>query len=122
MCKIPAEIVIDFSTKSLELHANLMEKWQKALAASDTWVTKLSTGPSRHRVARLLIWLAETCYKEQFILPSRKDTGNILALTTETVSRLIAEMRRDELLELHKGGYATANLGALKRIVKEDDA
>lgn len=122
VCKIPAEIVLDFSTKSLELHANLMEKWQKALAASDTWVTKLSTGPSRYRVVRLLIWLAETCSEERFILPGRKDMGNILAVTTETVSRIIAEMRRDGLLELHKEGYATANLGALKRIVKEDDA
>ena len=46
VCKIPAEIVINFSTKSLDLHANLMEKWQKALATSDTWLTKLSTGPS----------------------------------------------------------------------------
>ena len=122
VCKIPAEIVLDFSTSSLELHANLMEKWQKALATSDTWLTKLSTGRSRHRVARLLIWLAETCNEEKFILPGRKDMGNILAVTTETVSRLIAEMRRDGLLELHTHGYATANVSELKKIVKDIDA
>jgi CRP-like cAMP-binding protein len=43
-----------------------------------------------------------------------------LALTIETVSRLIAEMRRDGLLELHKDSYATANVEALKKIVKEE--
>ena len=122
VCKIPAEIVIDFSAKSRELQANLMHKWQNALATSDIWLTKLSTGPSRYRVIRLLIWLAETCSEEKFILPGRKDMGSILALTTETVSRLIAELRRDGLLHLHKNGYATADIGALKQIVREVDA
>jgi CRP/FNR family transcriptional regulator len=119
VCKIPAEIVLDFSTKSLELHENLMKKWQDALATSDTWLTKLSTGPSRYRVLRLLIWLAETCNEDQFILPGRKDMGNILSVTTETASRLIAELRRDGLLEVHEHGYASANVDALKKIVKE---
>ena len=119
VCRIPAEIVIDFSAKSPELQANLMNKWQNALATSDTWLTRLSTGPSRYRVIRLLIWLAETCSEEKFILPGRKDMGSILALTTETVSRLIAELRRDELLNLHKNGYATADIRALKQIVRE---
>lgn len=119
VCKIPAEIVLDFSTKSFELHANLMKKWQDALATSDTWLTKLSTGPSRYRVARLLIWLAETSNEERFILPGRKDMGNILSVTTETASRLIAEMRRDGLLDVQEHGYASANVDALKKIVKE---
>jgi CRP/FNR family transcriptional regulator, anaerobic regulatory protein len=121
-CRIPAEIVIEFSAKSNKLQANLMNKWQHALATSDAWITRLSTGPSRYRVIRLLIWLAETCSEEKFILPGRKDMGSILALTTETVSRLIAELRRDGLLNLQKNGYATADIGALKRIVREGDA
>jgi CRP/FNR family transcriptional regulator, anaerobic regulatory protein len=120
VCEIPAVIVQDFSSKSLELHENLIRKWQDALTTSDTWLTKFSTGRSRYRVARLLIWLAETCDKDKFILPGRKDIGKILALTIETVSRLIAEMRRDGLLKLHKDSYATANVEALKKIVKEE--
>ncbi|HBH36467.1 MAG TPA: Crp/Fnr family transcriptional regulator [Gammaproteobacteria bacterium] len=119
VCKIPAELVLDFSVKSPELHANLMEKWQQALTTSDTWLTRLSTGPSRYRVVRLLIWLSENCPKEEFYMPGREDIGNMLSLTTETVSRTIAGLRRDGELELRGQDRARADVAGLKKIVKE---
>ncbi len=122
VCKIPAEIVLNYSIMSPELHANLLKKWSDALTLSSTWLTRLSTGPARHRVIRLLIWLSETCDQEEFILPGRADTGNILALTTETVSRLIAELRREGVLEVLEKGHAKVDVDALKKIVKESDA
>lgn len=121
LCKIPAELVLDFSNKSPELHANLMKKWQDALTTSDTWLTRLSTGNSRYRVVRLLIWLSENCPHEEFYLPGREDIGNMLSLTTETVSRMIAELRRDGYLELLKPDRAKADLAGLKKIVKESE-
>jgi CRP/FNR family transcriptional regulator len=121
VCKIPAEIVLSYSLMSPELHANLLKKWSDALTLSSTWLTRLSTGPARYRIIRLLIWLSETCDQEQFILPGREDTGKILALTTETVSRLIAELRRDGVLEVLGHGHARADLDALKKSVKEYD-
>ena len=90
MCKIPADIVLDLSHKSPELHTYLLDKWQLALTTSDTWITKFSTGPARYRVARLMIWLAENSLDEDFYMPGRENMGNILSLMTETVSRTIA--------------------------------
>ncbi len=119
VCKIPANLVLDLSHKSPELHANLLNKWQLALTTSDTWLTKLSTGPSRYRVVRLLIWLAENSLDEEFYIPGREDMGNILSLTTETVSRAIAELRRDGNLELRGSNSAGADVSKLKKIVKE---
>ena len=119
VCKIPADIVLDLSHKSPELHANLLNKWQHALATSDTWLTRLSTGPSRYRVVRLLIWLSENCPDEEFFMPGREDIGNMLSLTTETVSRTIAGLRRDGEIELLGADRARANVAKLKKIVKE---
>jgi len=119
VCKIPADLVLDLSHKSPELHANLLNKWQLALTTSDTWLTKLSTGPSRYRVVRLLIWLAENSFDEEFYMPGREDMGNILSLTTETVSRTIAGLRRDGVLELRASNSAMADVSNLKQIVKE---
>ena len=119
VCKIPADIVLDLSHKSPELHQNLLKKWQLALTTSDTWLTKLSTGPSRYRVVRLLIWLAENTLDEEFYMPGREDMGNILSLTTETVSRTIAGLRRDGDLEMRGSNSAWADVSRLKKIVKE---
>ena len=119
VCKIPARLVLDFSIKSPELHENLLNKWQFALTTSDTWLTKLSTGPSRYRVARLLIWLSENSQDKAFFMPGRKDMGNMLSLTTETVSRTIAELRRDGDIELRGPNRASVDVTGLKKIVKE---
>lgn len=119
VCKIPADIVLELSRKSPELHANLLNKWQHALTTSYTWLTRLSTGPSRYRVVRLLIWLAENCHHEEFYMPGREDIGNMLSLTTETVSRTIAGLRRDGDLELLGSERARADVAKLKKIVKE---
>lgn len=119
ICKIPADKVLEFSIKIPELHANLLEKWQFALMTSDTWLTKLSTGPSSHRVVRLLIWLAENQSAQVFYMPGRKDIGNMLSLTTETVSRIIAGMRRDGDLELLGVDRARVDIAALKKTINE---
>ncbi len=119
VCKIPSNLVLDLSHKSPELHANLLNKWQLALTTSDIWLTKLSTGPSRYRVVRLLIWLSENSLDEEFYMPGREDMGNILSLTTETVSRAIAGLRRDGVLELRGSNSAMADVSKLKKIVKD---
>jgi CRP-like cAMP-binding protein len=121
LCKIPAELVLNFSIKSRELHTNLMEKWQDVLTTSDTWLTRLSTGNSRYRVVQLLIWLSENCPHEEFYLPGREDIGNMLSLTTETVSRTIAEIRRDGDLVLPGKDRAKVDVANLKKIVMESE-
>ena len=49
----------------------------------------------------------------------RADMGNMLALTTETVSRNIAGLRRDGDLELLGRDRARIDVASLKRIVKD---
>ena len=52
-------------------------------------------------------------------MPGREDIGNMLSLTTETVSRTIAGLRRDGDIELLGSDRARADAAKLKKIVKE---
>ena len=119
-CAIPVKTIEMLATEQPQLHKTLLSKWKDALSTSDSWLTRLSTGPSRYRVIRLLIWLAENSSEKAFYLPGREDIGNMLALTTETVSRTIADLRRDGLIELVRSDYARADLRKLKSIVKDE--
>lgn len=119
ICKIPADFALDLTYRNQKLLRSLLDKWQQALVTSEAWLTRLSTGPSRYRVVRMLIWLSENSPEADFFLPGRKDIGLMLGLTTETASRIIAELRRDKQLQLLGGGRALADVHALRAIIKE---
>ena len=119
-CAIPVSTVEFLASEQPQLHKTLLTKWHDALSTSDSWLTRLSTGPSRYRVIRLLIWLAENTHEKAFYLPGREDIGHMLALTTETVSRTIADLRRDKYIELVRSDYARADVKKLKAIVKDE--
>jgi CRP/FNR family transcriptional regulator, anaerobic regulatory protein len=119
ICKIPADFALGLTYRNQQLLRSLLDKWQQALVTTETWLTRLSTGPSRYRVVRMLIWLAENSPEQDFFLPVRKDIGLMLGLTTETASRIIAELRRDKQLRLLGGGRALADVPALRAIIKE---
>ncbi len=50
------------------------------------------TGSAMRRICRFLLWAS---HKDQVALPNREKLGNIIATTTETASRMIANLRRD---------------------------
>jgi hypothetical protein len=57
-------------------------------------------GSSKKRMANLLIYLSDHSNDEgYFYLPSREDIGALLAVTTETASRIVAEFKRLSLLQ-----------------------
>ena len=74
-----------------------MSRWQRALSEADAWLTELSTGSARQRVARLLLRLVRDRESSECDLFSREDMGAMLGITTETTSRTIAEFKRQGL-------------------------
>jgi CRP-like cAMP-binding protein len=98
LCRIPVTVVERLSRETPRLHRQLLNRWQRAVSDADAWITALSTGTARARVARLLLRLSEsdpdgTCY-----LPGREDLGAMLGITTETASRVVAELVRAGLV------------------------
>ena len=93
-CRIPVEVVERLSWDTPRLHRQLMARWQQALREADVWLTELSTGSAKVRVARLLLRLTDCCSDNLICLPNREDLSAMLAITTETASRVIARFRR----------------------------
>lgn len=94
VCQIPVKNIEQLNSQSSHLYRQLTARWQKVQSEADIWLADLTMGSSRSRVANLLIYLAGHRPEESFYLPSREDIGALLAITTETASRIIAEFKR----------------------------
>lgn len=116
ICRYPARLVRDLGRENPDLHHELMTRWQRALAEADAWLTELSTGAARVRIARLVLRLVfnpSTCECHLF---SREDMGAMLGVTTETTSRTIAEFKRQNLLVEMAPNRFVVDLPNLRRI------
>ena len=94
LCCLPADLVNDLARRNPKLHQELLNRWQRALRAADTWLTELSTGTAKQRVGRLILCLSEDNDPPTCQLFGREDIGAMLGITTETASRVIADFRR----------------------------
>jgi len=94
VCRIPKAVVDALRKDNPALHDAVLKRWQKALRNANTWITRLSTGHTKDRVARLLLLLDETSADDSFFLPTRDDMGAMLGITTESASKATAEFKR----------------------------
>lgn len=113
VCRIPREVVSRLNEQTPRLFKQVMSRWQKAVDDADSWLTELSAGPSRARVARLLSYLAEHGEDGQFRLIGREDMGSILGITKESASRAVAEFKRERYITHEGNGRYTGNIGLL---------
>ena len=97
VCRIPVDVVNDLDAKTTRLHRRLMERWHQSVHDADQWLTGLSTGSARARMARLLLCLPSSGEGLRDIF-HREDLGAMLGVTTETASRIMAEFRRSGVI------------------------
>ena len=117
LCRYPKEAVSLLSQTNPKLHKDLMARWQKALTEADTWITKLSTGSSKKRMANLLLRLPEAEGSTDCYLLSREDIGSILSMTLETASRTISDFKRSGLIIEISHNHFELNIPALEDVV-----
>ncbi len=98
ICRYPASAAQELSLINPSLHREMMTRWQHALNEADVWITELSTGTSKQRVARLVLLLAKGSADSNCSLIGREDMGAMLGITTETASRIIASFKRENIL------------------------
>jgi len=106
VCRIPKSVIETLRRDTPGLHDALLRRWQKALQSANTWITRLSTGNSKERVARLLLLLDETSVDDSFFLPTRDDMGAMLGITTESASKATAEFKRNGWLKTLRNNRA----------------
>ncbi|WP_456444654.1 Crp/Fnr family transcriptional regulator [Thiolapillus sp.] len=118
VCILPIDVVQRLSKENAKLHHELMKRWQRALSDADLWITQLSTGSAKQRVARLLIKLVcdEDNHCELF---NREDMGAILGITTETASRTVAEFKRKGLLREMRPNQYVADTDKLQEVAED---
>ncbi len=119
VCRFPARLVRDLGRENPDLHRELMARWQRALTEADAWLTELSTGAARQRVARLLLRLVLDRETSECNLFSREDMGAMLGVTTETTSRTIAEFKRQSLLVETTPNLFLLDIPNLRRIAED---
>jgi len=119
VCRFPARVVRTLSGENPKLHHELMARWQRALTEADAWLTELSTGSARQRVARLLLRLVRNQESSECELFSREDMGAMLGITTETTSRTIAEYKRQSLLVEVSANLFLLDIPNLQRIAED---
>ena len=115
VCRIPRSIIASLKRDTPRLHDALLQRWQKALSGAENWITRLSTGNAKSRVARLLLLLDENSEDDSFFLPTREDMGAMLGITTESASKMTAGFRRNGLLKPLQDHRACIDANELKK-------
>jgi len=119
LCRYAKEDVSRLSQKNPALLKDLMARWQKTLSEADAWITKLSTGSAKKRMANLLLRLTEAEDSTECLLLSREDMGSILNMTIETASRTLSEFKRTGLIKEIRHNHLELDTLALEAVVAE---
>lgn len=119
VCRLPREVVSRLSRETPRLHGRLMDRWYQSLHQADAWLTELSTGSARLRLARLFLKLAADRPGEPVLLSGREDLGAMLGIGMETASRTVAEFKRSGLVTERAPNVFDCNLDALDAVVRD---
>ena len=99
--RIPIPSIRSIKQSNEETYCELMEYFSQYLRQADNWITEFSTGGVRGRVARLTQYLMSTDEKtgdDQVSLLTVEEMAEILGVTPESVSRVMADFKRKRVL------------------------
>lgn len=120
--QIPMALIKVTKAENPEAYCQLLEYSHLYLNIADTWITDFSTGAIRGRVARLIRFLAEndqaTASKEVSLL-TVEEMANILGVTPESVSRIMADLKRKKVLQAVEHSSSDHYLCDLQAIMRE---
>lgn len=100
--QLPHAELVRWKDQEPQLYAGLLESWYAYLNYADTWITDFSTGSVKGRVARLVGFLAsfdEDTGPQVVELLTTEEMSEILGVTPESVSRIVAEFKREGILQ-----------------------
>lgn len=110
--RIPTSELLRVKADDPRLYCRLIEQWFDYLQEADIWIAELSTGAIKARVARLVNFLSEieeTAPRGEVKLLTCEEMAEILGATPESVSRVLAEFKREKVLSSCPTPRARAN-------------
>ena len=114
VCRIAAEDVHRLDRETPRLHRQLVERWYTSVREADHWITGMSTGDARMRMANLLLYL--TGVGNECRLFSREDVGAVLGLTPETASHTLSDFKRTGLIVQKARNHFECDVPALQSL------
>lgn len=119
--QVPMHLIKVITDEDPDTYSRLLEIWHEYLNMADTWITDFSTGAIRGRVARLLLFLVETDIDSgpsEVALLTVEEMAEILGVTPESVSRIMADMKRKKILQAIEGESAERYLCNIKSLLR----
>ena len=120
VCHIPLETLQQLDARYPQLCQEIRARLQEDLDQADQWIVTLGSGPARKRIAWLLLLMVEhgNDPNHEIELLSREDMAAIIGTTVETASRIIADLKRRDIL--HKSGAhrCLCDVAALEAIAR----
>ena len=99
--QLPMHLIKTAKDENPDDFSQLLEYWHEYLKMADTWIVDFSTGAIRGRVARLIRFLVESdeaTGPREVALLTVDEMADVLGVTPESVSRIMADFKRKEIL------------------------
>jgi CRP/FNR family transcriptional regulator, anaerobic regulatory protein len=125
--RLPISAVHHLREDDPESYVSLIERWHDYLQDADKWIVQFSTGPIRGRVARLLSFLQDfepDAAEGRIRLLTCEEMASILGVTSESVSRILADFKRQHILSHDNENSSEvyeADVERLRHIAEENE-
>ena len=122
LCEIPFDTLEDLSKAIPSLHHQLLRIMSKEIASDQTLLMLMAQKNAEERLAAFLVNLSSRLKQRNFsatefyLSMSRKDIGNYLGLTIETISRTFSRFQSEGLLNTQRKYVQITELERLKEI------
>lgn len=122
-CRIPVDVLKQLDEEKPRFYRKLMERWATALFQADDYIMMLLSGTVKQRVVHLLQWLSDITDggdKTTVVLLHGKDIAAMLDITVESVSRILAELKRLDILQHLRDDRYEYDAKALEKYANSD--
>ncbi len=119
-CRIPVKTIHALETDFPELCHQIRQRLLRQLDRADQWIVSLSTGPAKKRIAHLLLMMIEYSSDENgdIAMLGGTDIAAIIGSSPETVSRVLADMKRNRVIQKVASNVYRGNKSALEVITE----
>lgn len=120
ICRIPVHTIEQLNTRFPALCDQIRQRLQDQLDRADEWIVNLATGPAKKRIANLLLFMLRHSASQSGVFPmlGGNDMAAIIGTSPETVSRNIADLKRQGVLEKVAPGHYRGNHDELEALLR----
>lgn len=121
ICRIPYEVVESLLKNEPEFYKAVLKEWHNQIEATNRVIVEFSTGSLKQRLANVLLMLIEEANhigNVEIEMIHIDDMAALTGVTRESVSRILSELKRQEILIKSGPGKMRFNEAALFEVAE----